>query len=146
MSGSRIVRANTYSDLLKCWSLMIEGEQHLHVMFSALLSKWRDVDGVIIASSSVRVCVFVCVMLQGFQRCVHLCINVCICFCAAMCTYWRAEQSMNIHLTGVHGLGITLQPKQPQLHFWKGAQDLNVSSAEAATFNTALCNIIAALE
>ena len=52
---------------------------------------------------------------------------------------------MKIRLTGEHSLG-ALEPKLPQLHFMKGAEDLNISSLGAGVSHAALCNLFVALE
>lgn len=47
---------------------------------------------------------------------------------------------MNIRLTGEHSLG-ALEPKLPKLHFVKGTEDLNASSARAGASHAALYNL-----
>lgn len=51
---------------------------------------------------------------------------------------------MNICLTGEHSLG-ALEPNQPQLHFVKGAEELDASSLRTGVSHAALCNAFAAL-
>lgn len=51
---------------------------------------------------------------------------------------------MNICLTGEHSLG-ALEPNLAQLHFVKGAEELDASSLRTCVSHAALCNAFAAL-
>lgn len=79
----------------------------------------------------VCVCVFVSKCLPAFAS-------------VSLCVYW-AYPGVNIRLTGERSLG-ALEPKLPKLHFVKGTEDLNASSARAGVSHAALCNLFSALD
>lgn len=82
----------------------------------------------------------VCVRDVVFQP---LCVFVSKCLPAfvsvSLCVYW-VNPGVNIRLTGEHILG-ALEPKLPKLHFVKGTEDLNASSARAGASHAALYNL-----
>lgn len=82
----------------------------------------------------------VCVRDVVFQP---LCVFVSKCLPAfvsvSLCVYW-VNPGVNIRLTGEHSLG-ALEPKLPKLHFVKGTEDLNASSARAGASHAALYNL-----